>query len=177
MESIRREEFPDENKLSNAFRLSYGNFDYFNGGDITTDPISPGHWRDIESPVGMVTGPVEVCVANHHANSDAMGATFLSAVRPKVIIVQVWVPSQPDNSALGRMFSTRIYPGQRDIYTTNLMKETITVIGASLMQLKSQQGHIVIRVSPGGNEYMIYILDDSSETFKIKAVHGPYTCD
>jgi len=44
-----------------AFRLSYGKFDYYNGGDLTGAEY--GSWRDIETPVGMVTGPLEVCEA------------------------------------------------------------------------------------------------------------------
>ena len=176
LESLSKEDIPDENQNSSAIRLSYGKFNYFNGGDIT-NANAPGHWRDIETPIGMVTGPVDVCVANHHANYDVMGVNFLSAVRPKVIIIPVYAPSQPDNSALGRMLSKRTYPGDRDIFATNLMDETKVVVGGSLNQLKSQQGHIVVRVNPGGNDYMIYILDDSSESFKIKSIHGPYVCD
>ena len=176
LENISREDYPNENHCSSGFRLSYGQFDYFTGGDILKAAFQ-GDWRDIEGYVGAVTGPVEVCVANHHANHDTMGEDFLSAVRPKVIIVQVFAPSQPDNSALNRMMSKRIYPGNRDIFATNVMEETKIVIGNALAQLKSQQGHIVVRVHPGGNDYMVYILDDSSETFQIKTIHGPYTCD
>ncbi len=177
LESISKDEIPGENQCSSAIRLSYGQFDYFNGGDITTNVTYPGHWLDIESPVGLVTGPVEVCVANHHAASDAMGEPFLRAVRPRVHIIQVWVPSQPNGSTLNRMQSKRIYPGERDIFATNVMEETKAVVGNSLARLKSQQGHIVIRVNPGGNDYMIYILDDSAETFKIKTIHGAYNCN
>ena len=176
VESVSMEDMPNENHCSSGFRLSYGKFDYFTGGDILKAAFA-GDRRDIETPVGLVTGPVEVCVANHHANHDTMGEPFLSAVRPKVIIVQVFAPSQPDNSALNRMLSRRVYPGQRDIFATNVMEETKIVIGNALNQLKSQQGHIVVRVLPGGNEYMIYVLDDSAETFKIKSVHGPYACE
>jgi hypothetical protein len=42
------QEYPGENMCSAAFRLSYGKFDYFNGGDITCS--DPGTWRDIETP-------------------------------------------------------------------------------------------------------------------------------
>jgi arginine repressor len=75
------------------------------------------------------------------------------------------------------MQSTSTYPGPRDIFSTNLMQETKVVIGEGLDRLKSQQGHIVIRVNPGGKDFMIYILDDSAENFKIKTVHGPYVCN
>jgi hypothetical protein len=154
--------------------LSYGKFDYFNGGDITTG--APGSWQDIETPVGLVTGPVEICLANHHAYFDAMGVSFLQAVRPQVHIIQVWSPSQPDNGVLARMMSTWTYPGPRDIFATNIMEETRVVTGR-IDNLKSQQGHIVVRVNPGGESYMIYILDDSEESFKIKSIHGPYRCE
>lgn len=174
MESLKQEEYPGENKLSCAIRMSYGKFDYFNGGDLTTG--AAGTWQDIETAVGLVTGPVEVCEANHHAYYDAMGFPFLQAVRPRVTIVQVWSPSQPDNRVLGWMMSQGTYPGPRDVFTTNLMEET-RVISGRTDQLKSQQGHIVIRVNPGGENFMIYILDDSGESFRIKAIHGPYTCE
>ena len=175
LEDLKTSEYPGENMCSVAFRLSYGKFDYFNGGDLTG--VEYGHWRDIETPVGMVTGPVEVCEANHHAHFDAMEAPFLRALRPRIIILQTWAPSHPASVVLSRMQSTSIYPGPRDIFATNIMEETKVVIGTGLDRLKSQQGHIVIRVNPGGNDIMIYILDDSSENFIIKAVHGPYNCN
>ena len=154
LESLPPNQYPGENMCSSAFRLSYGKFDYFNGGDITTG--APGSWQDIETPVGLVTGPVEICLANHHAYLDAMGVSFLQAVRPQVHIIQVWSPSQPDNSVLARMMSTWTYPGPRDIFATNIMEETRVVTGRT-DNLKSQQGHIVVRVNPGGESYMIYI--------------------
>ncbi len=172
MKDLPQSDYPNENKCSIAIRISYGKFDYFNGGDLTTG--TQGTWQDIETPVGLVTGPVEVCEANHHAYLDAMGTLFLQAVRPRIIVLQTWSPSQPDNGVLSRMLSTATYPGPRDIFATNIMDETKVVIGPRLNSLKSQQGHIVIRVNPGGETYMVYILDDSEENFRIKSIHGPY---
>ena len=176
LENLSREDYPNENHCSSGFRLSYGKFDYFTGGDLLKAAFQ-GDPRDVEGHVGRVVGPVEVCVANHHANHDTMGEEFLSAVRPKVIVIQVFVPSQPDNGALNRMLSRRIYPGSRDIFATNVMEETRIVVGNPVAQLKSQQGHVVVRVHPGGNEFMVYILDDSAETFRVKSAHGPYICE
>jgi beta-lactamase superfamily II metal-dependent hydrolase len=172
---LPKEKYPNENMCSIAFRLSYGKFDYFSGGDIysVTDEV----WQDIESPVGMVTGPVEVCKANHHANFDAMGKSFLESLRPQVIIIQNWLAQQPDMSVLRRMLSTKTYPGPRDVFTTNMMEETRVVVGWAIDRLKSDQGHVIIRVNPGGNDYMIFVLDDSNEKFQIKAKLGPYNCD
>ncbi len=172
MESLQPSEYPGENQLSCAFRLSYGAFDYFNGGDLTTG--APGSWQDIETPVGRVSGPVDVCVANHHAYYDAMGYAFLQAVRPRVHLIMSWAPSHPSPSVLARMMSEGTYPGPRDVFSTNVMEETQVVIGSRIDNMKSRQGHIVIRVIPGGETYNIYILDDSDENFKIKSVYGPY---
>ena len=174
IESLSSDQYPSENMCSNAIRLSYGKFDYFTGGDLTNAPA--GQWQDIETPVGMVTGPVEVCVANHHAFYDATGLSFIRSLRPGVWIIQIYAPSHPAGKVLSEMLSTGSYPGPRDVFSTNLMEEAKIVIGDSTNGMKSTQGHIVIRVNPGGNDYMIYILDDSAETFKIKAIHGPYLC-
>jgi hypothetical protein len=55
-----------------------------------------------------------------------------------------------------------------------MMEANRVVIGANLDELKSQQGHILVRVKPGGESYEVIILDDSDESFRIQAVHGPY---
>ena len=174
VETISAGEFPVENQCSAAIRISYGRFDYFNGGDIVHSN-APGTWRDIETPVGFVVGPVDVCEVNHHAAHDAMGEAFLKAVRPRIMIIQALGAGHPDNRGFQRMLAQWIYPGERDIFTTNLKESTKEVIGEGrAAQLKSQQGHIVIRVHPGGDHYDIYILDDATESFTVKAIHGPY---
>jgi hypothetical protein len=49
------------------------------------------------------------------------------------------------------------------------------VIGPLLDRLSSSQGHIVIRVAPGGATYQVIILNDSAETFTVTKVFGPFT--
>jgi beta-lactamase superfamily II metal-dependent hydrolase len=173
IDQLEKEEYPEENALSTALRISYGNFEYFNGGDLV-HTYSPGTWKDIETPVGLATGPVDVCVANHHAK-DAMGEGFIKAVRPRVFVIQGFALSHPDATALQNMVSHKIYEGERDIFTTHLFDVNRVALGEQLVsQLKSTQGHIVIRVAPGGNSYKVYILDDTSESFTIKGMYGPY---
>ena len=48
------------------------------------------------------------------------------------------------------------------------------VIGPMLDRLAASQGHVVVRVSPGGATYRVIVLDDSAETYAVKSVHGPY---
>lgn len=169
------DDLPSENMSSLGFRLSYGGFDYFTGGDLPgLPPAGSPAWRDIETPVAPAVGPVDVNVLNHHGFIDAENAFFIQTLRPRINIIQSWVAAHPSHSTLSRLQSTRLYPGPRDFFSTNMKEETKVVIGSAVEKFKSQQGHIVIRVQPGGDAYFIYILDDSSESFKIKAVHGPY---
>ena len=72
------------------------------------------------------------------------------------------------------MYSEKTYAGQRDVFATNMLDANKQVIGELLNRLKSSQGHIVIRVAPGGNEFRVVILDDTTEGLRVKAVHGPY---
>jgi beta-lactamase superfamily II metal-dependent hydrolase len=192
---------PNENCSSLALRLRYGGFDYFSGGDI---PGVPGgeisqrlplvasrargaEWTDMESPVAWVTGPVDVCVLNHHGGQDTTNAFFLSVVQPRVCIAQVWATPQVTAEVLKRIRSETIYPGPRDVFTTNGVWEgrkehLIEAYGAEpaarhiedLQKLTATQGHIVIRVVPGGGSYRIFVLDDSRESFEVRSVHGPY---
>src|SRR5690606_36915575 len=51
---------PDENIFSNAFRLTYGKFNYFSGGDLQYNGRSTDPWKDIELPISKVVQKVEV---------------------------------------------------------------------------------------------------------------------
>ena len=165
-----------ENPLCLALKISYGDFDYFTGGDLTgAQELGEPYWFDVETPVAKAVGEVDVLTLNHHGNRDATNANFLKALRPRVIVQQTWISDHPGGEVLHRMISRYLYPGPRDIFATNMLAETKVAIGPWLTNAyKSMQGHIVIRVLPGGAEYYVYILDDSSEHLSVKAVHGPY---
>jgi hypothetical protein len=165
---------PTENMCSLGLRLSYGRFDYFTGGDIPGIALEgqPG-WYDVETPVAQAVGPVDVSLLNHHGYMDSMNAYFVSALRPRVWILPVWDSAHPTHRAYYRLQSTFLYPGPRDIFATN-MHEANRLVVVGLDRLKSDRGHITIRVEPGGNRYRISILDDSAETFEVTAIHGPY---
>jgi beta-lactamase superfamily II metal-dependent hydrolase len=175
LDQIPKGQLPSENMCSIAIKMSYGSFDYFTGGDITgvLDPGAPV-WHDVETPVAKAVGPVDVNELNHHGYLDSENAFFLSVLRPRVHIIQAWSPSHPSPRVLRRLLSTGLYPGPRDIFATNIMEANKIVIGSTLEKLKSDQGHIVVRVGPDGESFKVFILDDSAETFKITAVHGPY---
>ncbi len=118
-------------------------------------------------------GPVDVAVLNHHGIGDGTTEFFVRALRPRVWVIPSRAAGHPDRFVFGRIISTRLYPGPRDVFSVTTQLATRQVVVA-LTQLASEQGHIVIRVDDGGARYRVIILDDSDETDTIKAVHGPY---
>jgi beta-lactamase superfamily II metal-dependent hydrolase len=175
LDGLDRGDWPTENMCSQAIRLRYGRFDYYTGGDIPGIP-RPGYpaWQDMETPVARAVGPVDVAVLDHHGNRDSTNAFLVGALRPRVWIIPVWSSDHPGHDVLDRMYSTRLYPGPRDVFATNMLEANKLVIGPLLDRLLSSQGHIVVRVAPGGGSYQVIILDDSAESYVVKAVHGPY---
>lgn len=175
LESLAPEDFPNENFLSNAIRVSYGPFDYYTGGDLMGIP-NVGHpqWQHLEIPVAQAIGPVEVHVVNHHGSIDPASPFFLATLRPRVHIVPAWSPTHPAPSVLKRLMSERAYPGPRDVFILEFREPTKATIGARAQQVKSDGGHVVVRVNPGGVSYRVFVLDNSDESFIVKAIHGPY---
>lgn len=57
---------------------------------------------------------------------------------------------------------------------TNLRDATKAAIGPRASQVASDEGHVVVRVAPGGASYHVYAVDDRSESGAVKSVHGPY---
>jgi hypothetical protein len=176
LEAVPKSDWPSENMCSAGFRLRYGKFDYYTGGDIPgiPDEGSP-QWHDVETPVAQAAGPVEAAVLNHHGYIDSMNAYFIGALRPRAWIFFVWDSAHPTARVFNRLRSTRIYPGPRDIFANNMHPANKTVI-SGLEKITSERGHVVVRVAPGVTSFHIFTLDDSAETYRVTAAHGPYEC-
>lgn len=172
-----KQEMPRENMYSCVIKLSYGDFDYYTGGDIPGFP-RPGRpaWHDIETPVSDVVGRVEVAVLNHHGNEDGTNEHFLSRLSPQNIIMSTWDALHPNHTVLARALSKYIYPEDRNVMSTNLHPAAKVVIGDLTDKMSSTQGHIVVRVYPGGAKYSIYILDDCTSEHLIKKELGTFKC-
>ena len=179
---------PNENNCSLAFRLTYGAFRYFNGGDMA-GVVAPNAatWTDLESAVAWVTGPVDVHAINHHGTPDAANAFFLSVLRPRIHVLSVYAASQPGPEVMRRMLSERVYPGPRDIFLTNAewpgrAEHLLKLYGeadsawltARLKEAAARQGHVLVRVQPGGAEYHVIVIEDRDESGNVLSVHGPY---
>lgn len=174
-QALPAEDHPTENQSSLGIRVSYGAFDFYTGGDIP-GMVRPGYpaWQDIETPVAQAVGAVEVAAVNHHGNRDSTNPFFVSALQPRLWILQVWSSDHPGHDVLDRMLSRRLYPGDRDVLATNQAEANRHVIGPMLDRLLSARGHIVIRVDPGGATYRAIVLEDADESMRVTAVHGPF---
>lgn len=165
-----------ENDLSLGFRITYGTFDYFTGGDISgVSSFGESLLNSVEANVAPAIGPVDVATLNHHGNRDSQNTFYVRTIRPRVWIGQTWSSDHPGDDVLRRITSKELYPGERDLFATSMLKANKMVIGEMIDQVYgSQQGHILIRVAKGGASYQVIILEDSDEERKVKAVFGPY---
>jgi hypothetical protein len=165
----------NENPLCMAFKFSYGPFDYFTGADNTG---LRGHglplWFDTETPMAQAVGPVEVMTLNHHGNRDASNETFVRTLNPAVAVQQAWCSDQPGQEVMHRLGSPAL-GGKRDVFALHLQPESKAYLGFWLNQIyRSTEGHVLIRVLPGGKQFWVAVLDDTNPTLTVKQWLGPY---
>ncbi len=176
--SLAPNRHPTENMCSTAIRIQHGRFSYYTGGDLPNDVVGwydPPAWMDIATPVARAAGPVSVAVANHHGYVDSMSPDCVRALRPRVFVIQGWDSAHPTIRPLHNMLSSSLYKGERDVFSTAVKEENI-IATRDLTQLKSLNGHVVIRVPEDGESFRVQVLDNSDETDSVIATHGPYSC-
>jgi hypothetical protein len=165
---------PSENMCSLGFRLRYGRFWYFSGGDLSgaADPGYPA-WHALEPAIASTVGPVDVHVVNQHRSMGEESEAFLAALRSTVLIIPSWAPSHPASDLRKRIMNSRLAPNPRYVFVTDLREATRIVIGQRAAQLPPA-GHIVVRVEPGGAHYRVFVLDNQSESDRILSANGPF---
>jgi hypothetical protein len=99
---------------------------------------------------------------------------FLKALQSTVLIVPSWAPSHPAPDVLKRIINSRLPPSPRYVFATDLREAARIVIGQRATQLAGPPGHIVVRVSPGGDSYRVYVLDNRDERNLVIAARGPF---
>lgn len=157
-------QYPGENPLSTCIKISYGKFDYFTGGDISgVNAMGEGDPNSVEANIAPVVGVVDVATLNHHGNRDSQSAYYVRTLRPRVWVQQLWSSDHPGDDVLRRITSNTLYPGERDLFATDMLEANELVIGEKIANAyKSRHGHVVIRVYEGGKRYKIFVLDDRS---------------
>lgn len=175
IESLAAADLPTENMCSLGFRLQYGSFRYFTGGDLpgAADPGFPV-WHSLEPSIAPIVGPVDVHVVNQHGSMGEESEAFLRELQSTVLVVPSWAPSHPAPDVLKRIINSRLPPSARYVLATDLRDSARIVIGQRALRLAGPPGHIVIRVEPGGEQYRVFVLDNRDERDMVVAVLGPF---
>ncbi len=158
----------DENVNSCAVRITYGNFRYYNGGDL-----SGGNWpsyksdeRDMETAMSKVCGKVDVAKANHHGYYDTCNGAFLNNLSPDVLIIDARSDNHPVPSTMARMTDPLVWTEPGEFYIT--VDQARGKLGEELWSHFKPWGHIVVRVYEGGETYQVFVLDPDNLEYPIK---------
>ena len=135
LDTLADEDYRSENMCSLSFRLRYGAFDYYTGGDLTGIP-NVGHpdWQNMEKTIADAVGPVDVHVVNHHGSVEPRvlgGAPASRPYRPGPLC------KHPAPSVLKRLLSQRAYEGPRDVFILQFREPTKAAIGPRRTRCKA----------------------------------------
>lgn len=155
---------PEENQMSIAMVVCHGPFRYFAGGDLVADTHDGAvPWLDVETPIVTAAGGVDVASANHHGYFDACSQGFTRSLDANAYVVQAWHATHPAMGSLQRMLNAWRGRTTRDVFITRLDPGSRAVNARFLPQLKSTEGHVIVRVGPDGR-YRIYVTDSRDES-------------
>ena len=170
-------QYINENPLSSAIRIRYGDFTYFTGGDLEGDFVgADGKKFSYEERVGEVVGPVCVCKTNHHAFFPSMRDAFVKSVRPQLFLSSAWSPNQQNVVSLSRMMSRENYEGERFVAygaIPDFRMRQFEKLGFT--RYLTPPGHAVVKVVPGGFAFRLYTLSAEDESMRIVGV-ADFTC-
>lgn len=169
--SLARADWPTENQCSAAIRIGYGRFRYFTAGDLTSytnDGTLP--WQDVLGPAARAAGAVTVATADHHGMFDGLDGDIVRTLRPRAWVIPSWHIAHPDMLQLERMFSERLYPGPREVFATTVMRENLLANGRLTKRMRSHDGHVVVRVLPGGERFYVAVTGNGDENDSVRLV-------
>ena len=156
------------NPPSCGFHLKYGKFDYMSCGDLTSAPQNRValYFRDF-----IGAGNLEAFKAHHHLAANSWGSGMVNNnFDPQVVMNQNFYKKQPDISTL----TDKVFLKTKNFFTTNAHPEAIAESPAAYNEMAGYGGHIVLRVMPDGEEFYVYMLDDTNFEYRVKSIHGPF---
>ena len=156
-----------ENAASCGFVVRYGKFDFLTAGDI-------GDYYDLELRVAEAVGEVEAVKAHHHLSPHSMCQPSMEVLSPQTLVATSFYVRdiQPDKSKFGYIDNLGC-----DIYCTSVGESLLEQYPKEYAVCKATSGHIVIRVAPKGDSYMVYTLDDTDSKYRVKRIDGPFKCE
>lgn len=170
-------ESTNENTRSIAIRVDYGPFSFYTGGDVAGRLLdAEGNKFCVDSVVAAACGEVDVCKTNHHGYLDSMTKGFLDNIRARQYVMAVWDWQHTQPSVLSRIVETRTHDAEPLIFYGNIPDTLQRAYGAEpwFQNICPEYGHIVVRVSDGGNTYQIFVVDAADESMRLLGSYGPY---
>ena len=159
----------DGNPSSCGFYLRYGDFDYVSAGDVTSAPQNrmAYYFRDVADGHKL-----DAMKGGHHLSGNSYGGQMEAYMFPDVILNHNFYKQQPDIDLL----NNKIFPIIKSVvFTTNAHPEALAENPETYAQMGGYDGHLVLRVAPGGASYYVYVLDATDCEYRVKSIHGPYT--
>jgi hypothetical protein len=132
-----------------------------------------GDYNDLELRVAEAVGQVEAVKAHHHLSPHSMCEPSMKVLRPQTVVATSFYVRdiQPDKSKFGYLAALGA-----DLYCTSVGESLLEQYPADYAYCGATSGHIVIRVAPGGDSYMVYTLDDTDKKYRVKKIDGPFKC-
>lgn len=159
------------NSSSCGFHIKYGDFDYIACGDLVGSPqnLVAYYFRDF-----IGNGNLDAFKCHHHLAGNSWGSQMQKCnFDPRVVLDHCFTNNKPNVEklkhvlpAITSFFATNIHP---DIFEDPEVKANKLID-----RMTAYNGHIVLRVTPGGNSFYVYILDDSNLEYNVKFISGPY---
>ena len=157
----------NENGASCGFLLSYGKFDWLAAGDAGDTNSKVAYL--MASQIGR---KIDGMKAHHHLSWKSMAARSMSILQPKLIVSENFWTHQPWPAEFETMYGA--YPREKNIFFTNIAAEVAAANPGMMSKVTGYNGHVVVRVAPGGDEYSVYLLDATDYKYKVKAIYGPF---
>ncbi|MBP3423470.1 MAG: hypothetical protein J6K57_00315 [Alistipes sp.] len=161
------------NSSSCGFHITYGNFDYIACGDLVSTPqnLVAFYFRDF-----IGEGNLEAFKCHHHLASNSWGTQMQKCnFNPRIVLDHCFTSNKPD---VGKLTSDYILPKISGFFATNIHSDIANnsdVKDNKIMdKITAYNGHIVLRVAPGGDQFYVYMLDDTNLNYNVKFICGPY---
>lgn len=158
----------DENLNSCGILLRYGDFTYYNCGDLAggNHPAYPSHDRAQEDFLADVVGKITVMKNGHHGSIDSSSPKLIAASRPEVHLFMAAHRQHPYTGTMRRLTDRLLYPDPREFFVTSEWGRKD--LGEEMWWYLRPCGHIVVRVYPGGKQYQMFVLDVNAGDYRIK---------
>ena len=155
------------NPTSCGFHIRYGDFDYIACGDVswTSQNMTAFYFRDY---VG--NNNLDAFKCHHHLAYNGWEVMMQEFnFDPQVVLNHSFTAKKPHPEPLSRVLANC-----QGFFATNIHPDIAAANRELIDKIAGYNGHIVLRVKPGGKIFYVYMLDDSDFEYRVKSIHGPY---